>query len=112
MKNVAKKGVTSLSFSNYKKNWIVSGGGDGIVKVFDFGTQSCLFGNETHEDFHTDYVKKVSFYGEGDNLVLSGALDKFVKLWDCRMGKIVAKLDFGFEVVDFASGDGQRHGIG
>lgn len=82
------------------------------MKVFDFGTQSCIFGEERHDEFHLDYVKKVSFYGEGDNLVVSGALDKMVKLWDCRSGKVVAKLDFGFEVVDFACGDGHRHGIG
>ena len=112
IKKVSKKGVTAVDFSNYKKNWVVAGGGDGEVKVIDFGTQAYIFGEEQHDEFHVDYVKKVRFYGEGDDVIISGALDKVVKLWDCRMGKVVAKVDFGFEIVDFACGDGQKHGIG
>jgi WD40 repeat protein len=112
MKRVSKKGVTALDFPNFKKNWVVAGGGNGEIKIIDFGTQSYVFGKEDHEEFHSDYVKKVRFFGENDDLVISGSLDKIVKLWDCRAGKVVKSLSFGYEVIDLACGDGHKHGIG
>ena len=112
IKKVSKKGITALDFPNYKKNWVVAGGGDGEVKLLDFSTQCYIFGEEAEKDFHLDYVKKVRFYGDGDDVLVSGSLDKIVKLWDCRIGKVVGKIDFGFEVSDLACGDGDKHGIG
>ncbi|MEM9824826.1 MAG: hypothetical protein AAF985_27315 [Bacteroidota bacterium] len=101
-----------MDFPNYKKNWVVAGGGDGEVKLIDFGTKSFIFGENAHHDFHSDYVKKVRFYGDSDDILVSGSLDKKVKIWDCRVGKVVNQFDFGYEVIDLACGDGDKHGIG
>ena len=112
IKRVSKKGVTAIDFPNFKKNWVVAGGGDGEVKIIDFGTQSYILGKEDHDQFHVDYVKKVRFFGDSDDVVISGSLDKMVKFWDCRAGKVVNSIDFGYEIADLACGDGYKHGIG
>jgi WD40 repeat protein len=67
--------VISVAYSPYGTK-IVSGSGDGIIKIWDANTGQCL---KTLEG-HSDDVNSVAYSPDGKRII-SGSDDETVKIW-------------------------------
>jgi WD40 repeat protein len=75
------KAVNSMAFSK-DSNWLLSGGGDKIVRLWDLAS-----GRETMSFIgHTAEVTSVAFSPD-DRLVLSGSNDATVRVWNRETGR-------------------------
>jgi hypothetical protein len=75
-----KKGVRSVSMSADGR-WVLSGGEDKTVRLWEVATGDCL---HTFKE-HKEGVSSVSMSADG-HWVLSGSLDRTVRLWDVATG--------------------------
>jgi WD40 repeat protein len=84
--------ILSLDFSP-NGQFIATGGGDpsrsGELMIWDVQKQSLV---KTIEDAHSDTVFGVQFSRDGKRIV-SGAADKFVKLFDVQTGKLIKSFE-------------------
>ncbi|TPX49459.1 hypothetical protein SeMB42_g01569 [Synchytrium endobioticum] len=73
---------------------ILTASDDKSVRYWDIPTESviCTF------DEHKDYVRTAAVLEENPNLIVSGAYDHTLKLWDTRENKCVMTLDHGLPV--------------
>ena len=79
------KGINSAAFSPADKNLIVTGNGDGTIKLWDASTGAAMV---TFEEKHGARVLSVAFGRKGTRIV-SSSEDKTVKLWDAENGKVL-----------------------
>ncbi len=79
----AFKGITSVAFSpkEGEKNLIVTGNGDGTIKLWKWDAQTALEIQKLKADPHKDRVSAVAFSPKG-NYIVSSSVDKTVKLWN------------------------------
>ncbi len=88
-------GVSGVAFSP-DGLWMVCGGADGIIRLWDVRT-----GRELRRfEGHTDAVKGVAVSPDGKR-VLSGSNDKTARLWDVATGRELRRLE--------GHGDGVSH---
>ncbi|KAL0207309.1 hypothetical protein P9112_011937 [Eukaryota sp. TZLM1-RC] len=80
-------GVNSVDFSPYDSRFLVSGGDDAMVRIWDIEKQSHIRALEGHES----WVLSVSFSPTG-TLILSTSADESIRLWDARTSKPVKVL--------------------
>lgn len=96
-------GVHSINFSSDGK-WIVSGGKDNLVRVWETATGKQLLQLEGH----TDWVRSVQFSPD-NRLILSAGNDKTCRIWELSTGKTLTIFRGHTEIVNSArfSADGR-----
>lgn len=87
-----KAGVNCIDFSkSFDKPQIVSGGDDGLVKVWDYQSKQCLY---TFEPAHQDNVSNVAFHPDMP-LIFSGGEDHVLNVWNANAFKHETFLNYG-----------------
>ena len=97
-------GVKSVAFSSDGTR-IVSGGGDGIIRLWDAST-----GKQIGEPFtgHSEDVNSVAFSPDGV-MIVSGGDDRTIRLWDASTGQQIAIFLTSYRVFSVSfSPDGTR----
>jgi WD40 repeat protein/serine/threonine protein kinase len=89
--------VKSVSISPDGR-WVLSGGGDKTLRLWELERGTCV---RTFEG-HTDWVKSVSISPDG-RWVLSGAGDKTLRLWELERGKCVRTFEGHTDEVESVS---------
>jgi WD40 repeat protein len=92
------KWVISVAFSPDGRH-IVSGDGDGILRIWDTSTSKQIGESLTG---HSDLVSSVAYSPDGRQIV-SGSFDKTLRLWDVTSGKqigesLIGHTDYVFSV--------------
>eukprot|EP00736_Rhodelphis_marinus_P003086 Rmarinus@m.14465 len=89
--------VKSVDFS-MDTTRMATAGAEKLVRVFDLAKPD----SDPHLfQGHTDSVKRVSFLRRHPHLVVSGAADKTLRVWDTRSGTAVHLLETPAAVLDF-----------
>ncbi|KAL0232860.1 hypothetical protein GEMRC1_011607 [Eukaryota sp. GEM-RC1] len=96
-------GVNSVDFSPFDNRYLVSGGDDGFVRLWDVEKQSLIAALEGHKS----WILSVAFSPSG-TLMLSTSADESIRLWDARTSRPVRVLRGHASVISSAvfSADG------
>ena len=105
------KPVRTVDFAPNHKSWLGIGDDNSCVGVYDFATQQHIF---KVDKAHGDFPRSVKFAGDNDEMLISGGLDKCVKVWDRRADpkKPAAVIHYGFEVEGLALDETCRQNLG
>ncbi|KAF9536788.1 hypothetical protein EC957_009724 [Mortierella hygrophila] len=80
--------VLGLAYSPNNSHQVVSGGSDGIVRLWDSVKNELLFAM----DGHTGYVTAVAFSSNGENIA-SASSDQTVRIWSSLTGQLLFTLE-------------------
>lgn len=84
--NGHKGGVRAVAFS-FDRRYLLSGGDDGVLKLWDVASGKCL---QTLRE-HRAAIFAVAFSPDGRR-ALSGSADQTIKLWDVSAGRVIQTL--------------------
>jgi|Transcript_11539 hypothetical protein len=90
------KVIYSTSFSDNGLN-LISGGEEGVLKLWDIGEQKHL------QEFQSggDVIKKVSYFPNHNWIIGSSSYDGKIRIFDLRCKKKIINYKFGFPVESF-----------
>ena len=84
--------MNCVDFSkSFEKPQLVSGGDDGLVKVWDYQSKQCLY---TFEPAHQDNVSAVAFHPDLP-IIFSGGEDHVINIWNSNAFKHETFLNYG-----------------
>ena len=82
----SKLSVECIGFSSKDLHWVASGGLDNTMKVWDMNTGACRCAC-----VHGGSVVSLKWHAAAP-LVITAALDTFIRVWDSRTGTLVLQL--------------------